>query len=144
MGKGGSIADVHCPKCGAPAKYDIIRGSYQCGFCGNRVELSEAMAEKQGFREMQQEKIRSSSQRYQLMHAACSGCGAEIVFDENEAMSNCAFCGRALVRKNYTKSKDMPEMILPFRITREAAAGAGQVKGQPDGFKPRLYLRRIC
>ena len=26
MGKGGSIADVHCPKCGAPAKYDIIRG----------------------------------------------------------------------------------------------------------------------
>ena len=123
MGKGGSIADVHCPKCGAPAKYDIIRGSYQCGFCGNRVELSEAMAEKQGFREMQQEKIRSSSQRYQLMHAACSGCGAEIVFDENEAMSNCAFCGRALVRKNYTRSKDMPEMILPFRITREEAAG---------------------
>ena len=123
MGKGGSIADVHCPKCGAPAKYDIIRGSYQCGFCGSRVELSEAMAEKQGFREMQQEKIRSSSQRYQLMHAACSGCGAEIVFDENEAMSNCAFCGRALVRKNYTRSKDMPEMILPFRITREEAAG---------------------
>ena len=123
MGKGGSIADVHCPKCGAPAKYDIIRGSYQCGFCGNRVELSEAMAEKQGFREMQQEKIRSSSQRYQLMHAACSGCGAEIVFDENEAMSNCAFCGRALVRKNYTRSKDMPEMILPFRITREEAEG---------------------
>ena len=84
MGKGGSIADVHCPKCGAPAKYDIIRGSYQCGFCGSSVELSEAMAEKQGFREMQQEKIRSSSERYQLMHAACSGCG-----------KNCSACSIA-------------------------------------------------
>ena len=122
MGNGSSIADVHCPKCGAPAEYNIIRGSYKCGFCGSTVELGEAMAEKQGFRKLQQEKIRKSSERYRLMRASCSGCGAEIVFDESEAMSNCAFCGRALVRKDYIQSEDMPEMILPFRITREEAA----------------------
>ena len=122
MGNGSSITDVHCPKCGAPAEYNIIRGSYKCGFCGSTVELGEAMAEKQGFRKLQQEKIRKSSERYRLMRASCSGCGAEIVFDESEAMSNCAFCGRALVRKDYIQSEDMPEMILPFRITREEAA----------------------
>ena len=122
MGNGSSIADVHCPKCGAPAKYDIVRGSYQCGFCGSSVQINEALAEKQGFQKLQQEKIRKSAERYRLMRASCSGCGAEIVFDENEAMSGCAFCGRALVRKDYIQSEDMPEMILPFRITREEAA----------------------
>ena len=100
MGKGGSIADVHCPKCGAPAKYDIIRGSYQCGFCGSRVELSEAMAEKQGFREMQQEKIRSSSQRYQLMHAACSGCGAKA----ERPHRFCPVCGASMNGSRYRAS----------------------------------------
>ena len=122
MENGSSIADVHCPKCGAPAKYDIVRGSYQCGFCGSSVQINEALAEKQGFQTLQQEKIRKSAERYRLMRASCSGCGAEIVFDENEAMSGCAFCGRALVRKDYIQSEDMPEMILPFRITREEAA----------------------
>ena len=87
MGNGSSIADVHCPKCGAPAEYNIIRGSYKCGFCGSTVELGEAMAEKQGFRKLQQEKIRKSSERYRLMRASCSGCGAEIVFADGKSFS---------------------------------------------------------
>ena len=73
MGNGSSIADVHCPKCGAPAKYDIVRGSYQCGFCGSSVQINEALAEKQGFQKLQQEKIRKSAERYRLMRASCSG-----------------------------------------------------------------------
>ena len=117
----GTIADVRCPNCGAPAHYDIIRQNYLCGSCGSRVEVSEAAAQKQGFRSMQQEKIRSSAKQYRLMRAACSGCGAEVIFNEGEALSNCSFCGRALVRKDYMVSKDMPEMIIPFRITKNEA-----------------------
>ena len=69
----GTIADVRCPNCGAPAHYDIIRQNFLCGSCGSRVEVSEAAAQKQGFRSMQQEKIRSSAKQYRLMRAACSG-----------------------------------------------------------------------
>ena len=118
----GTIADVHCPKCGAPAKYDIIKQYYQCSYCGGKVELSAAQAEKQGFRSLQQDRIRQSAGNFRLMRANCSGCGAELVFEEGEAMTGCAFCGRALVRQEYLSSADMPEMIIPFRITREEAA----------------------
>ena len=119
----GTIADVRCPSCGAPAKYDIIRQHYHCAHCGGKVGINEALAQKQGFRSIQQEKIRQSADKYRLMRANCTGCGAELVFEENEAQSNCAFCGRALVRKAYIASEEMPEMIIPFRITREEAAG---------------------
>ena len=117
----GTIADVRCLSCGAPAKYDVVRQSYVCAYCGGRVEVSQAQAQKQGFRQLQQEKIRTSADAFRLQRANCTGCGAQLIFEENEAQSSCAFCGRELVRKAYASSKELPEMILPFRLTEEEA-----------------------
>ena len=118
---GANFADVHCPSCGAPARYDIVSQQYFCHFCGSRVGIKEAIAQKQGFRKFRQQKILESAEKYHLMRGTCTGCGAEIVFPEGEAMSNCAFCGRTLVRKDYIASKELPELIIPFRITEEEA-----------------------
>ena len=46
----GNIADVRCRECGAPAKYNVIRQQYLCSYCGGKTEVSEAIAEKKGFR----------------------------------------------------------------------------------------------
>ena len=31
------ITDIHCPQCGAPADFDIVRQMYVCGHCGGNV-----------------------------------------------------------------------------------------------------------
>ena len=36
-------------------------------------------------------------------------------------MATCAFCGKALVRKEYTSDKELPELLIPFRITEDEA-----------------------
>ena len=118
---GANFADVHCPSCGAPARFDIVSQQYLCAYCGGRVGIKEAIAQKQGFRSFRQGKIKESAGKYHLSRGLFIGCGAEIVFDEGEAMSNCAFCGRTLVRKDYISSKELPELIIPFRITEEEA-----------------------
>ena len=118
---GANFADVHCPSCGAPAHFDIVSQQYLCAFCGSRVGIKDAIAQKQGFRAFRQKKIKESAGQYHLMRGTCTGCGAELVFPEGEAMTNCAFCGRALVRKEYISSEDLPELIIPFRITEEEA-----------------------
>jgi len=117
----GNIADVRCRECGAPAKYNIIRQQYLCSYCGGKTEVSEAIAAKKGFRSVIQSKIKNSVSQAHLLTGTCSGCGAVILFEEGEAMSDCAFCGRALIRKEYLSSEDLPEMIIPFRITEEEA-----------------------
>ena len=76
------ITDIHCPQCGAPADFDIVRQMYVCGHCGG---------------------------------------SAEVVFEENEALSGCPFCGRSLVRTEYLSSKNMPESVIPFGITQKEA-----------------------
>lgn len=115
------IADIHCPNCGAPAAYDIRSGVYACKHCGGKVTVDAAQAQKRGFRSLQQTKMQSSASKYRLQHASCSGCGAEVVFEEDEALANCAFCGRALVRKKYLHKKNLPEIVIPFQITKEEA-----------------------
>ncbi|MDO5138527.1 MAG: hypothetical protein Q4D71_08750, partial [Oscillospiraceae bacterium] len=109
------------PSCGAPAKFDIIRQEYVCGYCGGQVGIKDALQEKQGFRQIHKDKMNDSLKSYRLMQANCSGCGATLVFEENEALSSCAFCGRALVRSEYLSAKNMPECIIPFRITESEA-----------------------
>lgn len=115
------IADIHCPNCGAPAAYDIRSGVYACRHCGGKVTVGAAQEEKRGFRRLQQSRLRESAASYRLQRASCSGCGAEVVFEENEALASCAFCGRALVRREYLHKKDLPEIVIPFQITEEEA-----------------------
>ncbi len=117
----GNIADIRCPHCGAPARYDIVGGRYLCEYCGSQAGIGDVQAHRLGFRSLQQERIRKSAGKYRLEEAHCTGCGASLVFGEGEAVTNCAFCGRALVRKEYVTSEEMPELIIPFRITAEEA-----------------------
>ena len=115
------ITDIHCPQCGAPADFDIVKQMYVCGHCGGTVGISEAQKEKQGFRSLQREKLRNSVKKYRFFSTSCSGCGAKVVFEENEALSGCPFCGRSLVRTEYTSSHNMPECVVPFGITQQEA-----------------------
>ena len=115
------ITDIHCPKCGAPADFDIVKQMYVCGHCGGTVGISEAQKEKQGFRSLQREKLKENVKKYRLFRTSCSGCGAEVVFEENEALSGCPFCGRSLVRTEFLSSKNMPESIVPFGIIQKEA-----------------------
>ena len=71
------ITDIHCTSCGAPAAFDIAEQAYLCSYCGGRVGIKEALAEKTGFRKMQARKVRESAKKYPLRAASCSVCGAE-------------------------------------------------------------------
>ena len=115
------ITDIHCLKCGAPAAFDIVSQQYVCSYCGGTVGIKEAIQEKQGFRKIQRDKMSRTVTDFRLFHAECTGCGADLVFEENEALADCPFCSRALVRKEYLKADNMPECIIPFAVTPEEA-----------------------
>ena len=119
--KRNHIADIRCTSCGAPADYNIRTGKYACSYCGGKVEIGEAQEQQRGFRELRKKNMQESLGHYRLQRASCTGCGAEIVFEENEALTSCAFCGRALVRREYLNSADLPELVIPFRLTKEEA-----------------------
>ena len=115
------LYDIHCPSCGAPAYYDIIKRVYNCSYCGNSVGIDRAKSDRKGFREISQKKMKEALKSFELQKAVCTGCGAEVVFDNGDAVANCAFCGRSLVRKAFVKADNIPELIVPFSITGDEA-----------------------
>ena len=117
------IFEIHCPACGAPAYYDIKSRVYKCRYCGGSVGIDEAVKARTGFRAIQKKKINAALKNYELQKAVCEGCGAEVIFDKGDAVANCAFCGRALVREEYLHADDIPELVIPFSITKEEARG---------------------
>ncbi|MBR2578012.1 MAG: hypothetical protein IKE38_03675, partial [Erysipelotrichaceae bacterium] len=121
MDNNKKIYDIHCPNCGAPACFDIISQNYLCSYCGSKVGIGEAVQQKQDFKKIHSERMRTALPSFRLFQATCEGCGAAIVFEENEALSNCAFCGRTMVRDKYLKTEDLPSCIIPFAITEKEA-----------------------
>ncbi|MCR5481211.1 MAG: hypothetical protein K6F52_00230 [Clostridia bacterium] len=114
--------DIHCPSCGAPAYYDIRSHVYKCRYCGMKVGIDKAIKNHKGFRAIQKNKMKESLKNFELQRGACTGCGAEVVFDKSNAVANCAFCGRSLVRREFANADDIPELVIPFAITKEEAA----------------------
>ena len=115
------ITDIHCPSCGAPAKFDILSQQYLCAYCGGKVGIREALKEKEGFRKIRGDKLKNDVSSFRLVKTSCTGCGATVVFEESEALSHCAFCGRSLVRSEYLDTAGLPESIIPFVVTEEEA-----------------------
>ncbi|MBQ8994715.1 MAG: hypothetical protein IJ091_02760 [Oscillospiraceae bacterium] len=121
MSENIKITDIRCPNCGGPAFFDIPHQTYLCRYCGSSVGIKDANLQVHGLRQLQMGRIKNSAKNYKLASASCSGCGATLVFQENEALSNCAFCGRSLVRKDYLETTELPENMIPFALTEEEA-----------------------
>ena len=119
--KTGKLYDIHCPSCGAPAYFDIKNHVYRCSYCGGSVGIDKAKNERKGFREISQKKMKEALKGFALQKAVCTGCGAKLVFDEGDALANCSFCGRSLVRSAFVKAEDIPELLIPFSVTLEEA-----------------------
>lgn len=119
----GKLYDIFCPSCGAPAHYDIRKHMYNCNYCGSSVGIDSAKRERKGFREIRRKQMQEYLKQFELQKAACTGCGAEVIFEAGNAVANCAFCGRSLVRKTFVKSDNIPELIVPFAITHDEAKG---------------------
>ncbi len=115
------IIDITCTNCGAAASFNIVTQEYRCAHCGSVISIEEAKRQKQGFKKIHAEKFRDSVKNYHLFSAHCSGCGADIIFEENEALSRCAFCGKTLIRRDYLNSGDLPEYIVPFALSETEA-----------------------
>lgn len=116
------IFDVHCASCGAAVQFDILQQVYNCRFCGTATSTAAAVTEKKGFRAFARQKKDSSRPSFAMSTGTCNNCGAQVIFPENEAMTECTFCGKSLVRGSYTGTKDFPELLIPFYITAEEAS----------------------
>lgn len=124
-----------CPKCGATdISLNSSRGLLRCNYC--RYEFSpekiEGMVENISM--LQGEVMGSGTQdivedSQNVVTLKCSSCGAEVVIDTSEAtQARCHWCRNTLSINQQIPNGSVPDVVLPFRITKEEA------KDQIEGF----------
>lgn len=133
---------LSCPSCGAPAEYDIAARSCRCKYCGAQSRPEEQLGLVEHWRAVHREQLRRSSAPMKAVLLSCPNCGAEVAVDEDEATALCAFCGGRLVRGEFTRQEELPDLILPFRLTPDQAKSALQLWAKKQKGKNRKKVKK--
>lgn len=116
-----------CPKCGATdISPNLKNGKLRCNFC--RHEFDPIVVVDEGdIGDLRGIKVSKGSRDIvdgaeDIITLKCSSCGAEVVIDTNNAMqARCHWCRNVLSINEQIPNGSVPDMVLPFDVTREEA-----------------------
>ena len=131
--------DNKCPACGAPILYKPNLKKWKCDYCKSEFTLEEmkkynnASNEKNNIKEEIKTKIQKEKDNTNYYEYNCKDCGAKIIADENTAATFCVYCGNTAILKEKLSGKFAPDMIIPFKNSKEKAIEAFKSlnKGRP-------------
>jgi predicted RNA-binding Zn-ribbon protein involved in translation (DUF1610 family) len=88
------------------------------------------------------------SEQQGLAVFSCNSCGGEIVGDETLGATSCPFCGNPVVMTSRFAGTLRPDMVIPFRLGKDAALNALQKhylgkKLLPKAFKDKNHLDEV-
>ncbi len=117
-----------CPKCGASnITYDIEKKTLICDYCHTRFNSSRIKEFQSDFTSLKGGKRGSATEDIKehsndTITIKCGGCGAEIVINTKETLNaKCHWCHSNLSVNRQIENGTIPDVILPFQLTREEA-----------------------
>ena len=118
---------VKCPKCGSTdIELNTKTGKLRCNFCRHEFEPQLAPADED-ISTLTGTAVRSGAQDIEdnsedLITLKCESCGAEVVIDtRTSTQARCHWCRNTLSLNNQIPNGAVPDVILPFSISKEEA-----------------------
>ena len=121
----GTVNINKCPKCGASqVQYDANKQRFVCNYC--HTEFIQEKAKQENISELKGYNISDGSKALikdsDLIVVRCSNCGAEVVINVNDTNSlKCHWCHSVLSIQSKVGNGAVPDLILPFKLTKEEA-----------------------
>jgi len=119
-----------CPACNASISFNPKIGKWKCEYCGSSFSLEELNKNNE---DNENKTIVEDDDYSDYISYQCQSCGAEIVADNETASTFCVYCGNTAILKNKLSGKFAPNLIIPFKKTKEDAILAFKniSKGRP-------------
>lgn len=123
-----AVISFKCPNCDGELIFDPATQKYKCEYCNslfsqeeldamNPAESSEKPAEQTA--SSQDDAKEESTQ--EAVRYSCPSCGAEIITDATTAATFCYYCHNPVVLGGKLSGEFLPNKVIPFDVTREAA-----------------------
>ena len=119
---------IKCTKCGASdISYNEKTMKLRCNYCRNEFS-SDKVEENLDISELTGRTIGSGTNDIvedaeNIVTIKCGSCGADVVVDTSESLQcRCHWCRNYLSINNKLPNGAVPDMILPFSVTKEEAS----------------------
>lgn len=156
-----TTVSYQCPNCGAPLSFHPGDARVVCAHCHTELDAAALderyRAQEEAAAKTAEEKEAaanapdaqwSEEERAAMQVQTCSACGAELVSDANTMATSCAYCGSPNLLPRRFDGMLRPEVIIPFKKTKEDAVAALKKFYQgrwllPDAFKDANRIKEI-
>lgn len=152
-----------CPNCNAALEYNNAIGKFKCLFCDSEfteddikqhfsrnenTDLSQKNLEQE--RAAASDEANAEAEEFSGVSAlyTCPNCGAGVICDSLTASTRCHFCHTPVILTGRLSGEYKPDLIIPFKTTREQAEAAFKqyCKGKillPNGFCSEAQIQNI-
>lgn len=150
-----NLTEYKCPNCGGDIKFNAANGELQCESCDS-IFSQEALETLFGAQNADapvdgEYKWENGSPEETIEGVAmyiCKNCGAEIAADPTTAATACPYCGSPVVLNNNVSGINKPDVIIPFKLDKNAALAAlvkhyKAHKLVPNAFNPEKHIDEI-
>ena len=152
-----ALLEYKCPNCGGSLKFDPGKQELVCPYCSSVVDMEAMKAmDEEAAQSQESESIDwryeggqwSEDEQQGMAVYSCDTCGGQIVGDETLGAASCPFCGTPVVMTSKFAGTLRPDMVIPFKLGKDAALAALQKhymnkKLLPAVFKDRSHLDEI-
>lgn len=148
------VTNYKCPACTGPIHFDSSSGKMVCDYCDSVFEVSEieelykdenAAAAAAAAHAGEQPKDEWSFDNELISESSgvkaynCPSCGAELICDETTAATSCPYCGNPTIIPASLSGALKPELIIPFKLDKEAAKKALREHFKGKRLLPALF-----
>ncbi len=153
-----TVIKYQCPSCGAPLEFSPEKQMLICNSCDSEFsELSSGDIDikELDFKDTEEDinwRIEGLMQNKEVLENqvaySCTSCGAQILSDGNTVATECVYCKNPVVLAENVSGLLKPDMVVPFKITKEEAEKIlygfyANKKLLPNEFKNQNHVSKI-
>ena len=136
------LLDFKCPCCGGAINFDSNIQKMKCPYCDTEFDVETLKEYDEILNSEKPDNLNWEEtpetewdgQKDGIKEFVCNSCGGTIVGDKNTAATECPFCGNPVVVAGNVSGSLKPDLIIPFKLDKEAAKA---------GFKSHLQGKRL-
>ena len=138
---------ITCPACNMELNLEGASGEAACPGCGAQFEVEALKAYAAQMAQNQQGEMTwdtSAGDEWLegetdgLRVYSCQTCGGEIVADETTGATHCPYCGNPVVLTGQFSGQLKPDLVIPFKVDKNAA-----IKALQNHYQGKLLLPKV-
>ncbi len=146
-----ALLDYKCPCCNGAINFDSSLQKMKCPYCDTEFDV-EALKEQDDVLEEDEMHWDSEGQQWEeadgMRSYVCNSCGGEILTEDTTAATACPYCGNPVVMSGNLAGDLRPDLVIPFKLDKEAAKKALQkhLTGKillPKVFKQENHIDEV-